>query len=94
MMVSENWADDTDIQAAGTHIEIVEDFCYLGSYISNNSSCEKDMKVRIGKAAASFGRLSNMYGRVRLLAKLSKSSYTKRSYCPYYCIALNCGPSQ
>ena len=41
VMVSENWVDDTDIQAAGTHIEVVEDFCYLGSYISNNSSCER-----------------------------------------------------
>ena len=61
VMVSENWVDDTDIQAAGTHIEMVEDFCYLGSYISNNSSCEKDMKVRIGKAAASFARLSNIW---------------------------------
>jgi hypothetical protein len=61
VMVSENWVDDSDIQAAGTHIKVVEDFCYLGSYISNNSSCEEDIKVRIGKAAASFGRLSNIW---------------------------------
>jgi len=28
----------------------VDDFCYLGSYISHNGSCEKDVRVRIGKA--------------------------------------------
>ena len=40
---------------------MVEDFCYLGSYISSNGSCEKDVKVRIGKAAATFGKLSDIW---------------------------------
>lgn len=61
VMVGDNWEGDTGIQAAGTRIEVVKDFCYLGSYISSNGSCEKDVKVRIGKAAASFGKLSNVW---------------------------------
>jgi len=34
------WNDRTDIQDAGSDIEKVDDFCYLGSYISHNGSCE------------------------------------------------------
>jgi len=37
-------------------IELVNDFCYLGSHMSYNGSCEKDVKVRIGKAASLFGK--------------------------------------
>jgi len=46
-----------DIQAAGMDLEAVSDFCYLGSYISYNRSCEKDVRVRIGKAAAVFEKM-------------------------------------
>ena len=46
----------TDIQAAGSDIEKVDNFCYLGSYISHNGGCEKDVRVRIGKATAEFGK--------------------------------------
>ena len=53
-MVGGNFVDSTDIQAAGTHLEVVDDFCYLGSYIAGNGSCEKEVKVRIGKATASL----------------------------------------
>ena len=38
-----NGVNETEIQAAA-HIEVVEDFCYLGSYISSNGSCEKDVR--------------------------------------------------
>ena len=29
-------------------MEVVDEFCYLGSYISHNGNCEKEVKVRIG----------------------------------------------
>jgi len=48
------WNDRTDIQATGSDIEKVDDFCYLGSYILHNGSCEKDVRVRTGKATAVF----------------------------------------
>jgi len=31
-MVSNNWEDSTVITAEGTNAEVVEDFCYMGSY--------------------------------------------------------------
>jgi len=30
-----------------------DQLCYVGSYVSFNGSCAKDVKIRIGKAAAS-----------------------------------------
>jgi len=53
--------DRTDIQATGSDIEKVDDFCYLGSYISHNGSCEKDVRVRIGKATAVFGKMRKIW---------------------------------
>jgi len=44
------WNDRTDIQATGSDIEKVDDFCYLGSYISHNGSCEKVVRVQTGGA--------------------------------------------
>jgi len=53
-------------------VEMVEDFCYLGSYISRTESCDKECMVRIGKAASSFGRLSNIWKNrnIRLTVKI------------------------
>jgi len=61
LMTTSVWSDRSDIQAAGSVIEKVDDFCYLGSYLSSNGSCEKNVKVRIGKAAAVFGKMRNIW---------------------------------
>ena len=48
-MTTSVWNDRFDIQAAGSNIEKADDFCYLGSYISQkwqNGSCEKDVKLQ------------------------------------------------
>src|SRR6218665_354148 len=42
-------------------IEEVEDFFCLGSVMSSNSSCDKEIKTRMGKANAVFGRLEKMW---------------------------------
>jgi len=62
-----------DIQAAGMDLEAVSDICYLGSHISYNGSCETDVSVHIGKAAAVFAKMrgvwksSNISLRVKML---------------------------
>jgi len=38
------------IHTAEMALELVGDFCYINSYISYSGSCEKNGKVRIGKA--------------------------------------------
>ena len=61
IMVSNNWEDSTVRTAEGTNVEVVEDFCYLGSYLSRTGNCDKECMIRIGKAASVFGRLVNIW---------------------------------
>jgi len=42
-------------------LEAVGDFCNLGSHISYNGSCEKNVRVRIEKVAAVFGSVSGVW---------------------------------
>ena len=53
-------------------MEVVDEFCYLGSYISQNDNCEKDVKVCIGKASAIFGKMKKVWRHkhINLLTKL------------------------
>jgi len=61
IMVSNNWEDSTVITAEGTNVEVVEDFSYLGSYLSRTGNCDKECMIRIRKAASVFGRLVNIW---------------------------------
>jgi len=49
------------IQAAEIDLEAVSDFCYLGSHISYNRNCEKDVKVCNVKVAAVFGKMRGVW---------------------------------
>jgi len=40
---------------------VVDEFCYLGSYISHNGNCEKEVKVRIGRASSVFGKMKKVW---------------------------------
>jgi len=61
VMTTSAWNDRSDIQVEERDLELVSDFCYLGSYISFNGSCEKDVKVHIGKAATVFGKMKKIW---------------------------------
>jgi len=50
LMVVGNMSDKRCIMADGQIVETVEEFFYLGSVISDTSSCDKDIKTRLGKA--------------------------------------------
>ena len=49
------------ISINGEDIEIVEDFFYLGSFISDNSNCDKEIRSRFAKANSIFGRLGKIW---------------------------------
>ena len=57
-------------------LEVVHDFVYLGSTISDTLSLDVELDKRIGKAATMFSRLTK---RVRLNKKLT--AYTKIQVC-------------
>jgi len=67
VMVSGGWEGNADIYASGANIETVENFCYLGSYISSTGNCDQEVNVRIGKAAGIFSKL----GKLRKSTKIS-----------------------
>ena len=52
---------EQNLQAERSTMEQVPEFCYLGSVISRDSSSDKDIKTRLGKANANFGRLNNIW---------------------------------
>ena len=63
------------IQAGGEQVEEVEQFCYLGSVITNDSSCDKEIKTRLGKANTTFGRLTNIWRNKSLNVKVKVRLY-------------------
>ena len=75
VMTTSAWNDGSDIHAAGADLELVRDFCYLGSYISDNGSCENDVKVRIGKAAAVFGKMKKIWRNNKISLKIKTRLY-------------------
>jgi hypothetical protein len=49
------------ISIGGKPVEEVGEFCYLGSVIAGDGSCDKDIRTRLGKANSTFGRLTNIW---------------------------------
>jgi len=50
-----------NITVSVSTVETVNEFCYLGSIIQDDSSCDKDIRARLGKANGVFGRLTNIW---------------------------------
>ena len=61
LKVVRNVTDKGYIRAGGQVVETLEDFCYLGSVMSDNSSCDKNIKTRLRKANSVFGRLNTIW---------------------------------
>jgi len=50
-----------NIIVSGNTVETIDEFCCLGSIIQDNSSCDKDIGARLGKANGVLGRLTNIW---------------------------------
>jgi hypothetical protein len=61
-----SFKETESIQVGGGQIENVEEFCYLGSVISRDGSCDKEIRTRMAKANTTFGRLTNIWKSKRL----------------------------
>ena len=51
--VSDTW----QLTINGKPADGVDECCYLGSVVTNTSSCNKEIRTRIGKANSAFKRL-------------------------------------
>ncbi|KAI0208446.1 hypothetical protein LSAT2_006873, partial [Lamellibrachia satsuma] len=77
-------------------LEVVEDFTYLGSNISNNLSLDKEINRRIGKAACTMAKLTKRVWENKMLTEntkmriyqacvLSTLLYGSESWTTYMC---------
>ena len=66
------WEEDKVVKIKEQEIEQASAFCYLGSYLSYDSSCDKESKVRIGTWNAAFESLNHIWKRklIKLKAKI------------------------
>ena len=51
---------DSGITLKGNPIKQVENFKYLGTWITNDGECDKEIKTRIAMAKETFYKLSNI----------------------------------
>src|SRR6218665_1093581 len=56
-----NEAEDEKIMIDGREVESVDAFCYLGSLMAADSSCDIEIKVCTGRANATFGRIHRIW---------------------------------
>ena len=59
--ILETLTSPNTITLNGNDIEKVNNFTYLGSYISNDGNIIKEVKIRIAKAAAIFRKLNTIW---------------------------------
>ena len=50
MMIMGNLPQHGTVTVSGNTVENVDEFCYLGSIIQDDSGCDKDITARLGKA--------------------------------------------
>src|SRR3984885_2110199 len=69
------WLDTEEIMIENKEIEVVDTFCYLGSSMKADSSCDEEIRVRIGKANTAFGRLEKIWKTSGLSIKIKIRLY-------------------
>ena len=77
----------------GTKLNVVDEFCYLGSCLSSDGSLDKEIARRISKASSSFGRLWTRVWGVRGIKQATKIAVYKAIVLPsllYGCETWTC----
>jgi len=59
--MSINTTPTTPVTVNGRPLEFVQDFTYLGSFISKEHGGQKDTKARLSKARCAFAKLQNIW---------------------------------
>jgi len=80
------------ITVSDNTVENVTEFCYIGSIIQDDSSCDKDIRARLGKASGVFGRLTKIWRDNGLSTHTQKSDCMKRWSYLHYCMEQRHGP--
>ena len=67
--------EEVKITVGGNQLEQVPEFVYLGAVISEDGSCEADIKRRIGLAAGTFGSLTTVWKAKNITIKTKEKVY-------------------
>ena len=86
--------DTLPVQLIDGQIEIVRNFTYLGSNITDSGEVSDEVKCRISKAARAFGCLQNAIFQNRRISVETKKKCTGLQSCLYFCMELKHGPSK
>lgn len=60
IMMVRNWNEADRIMIDDIQVGPVDEFCYLGSLMTADSNCYKEVKKSTGKANAVFGKLKSL----------------------------------
>src|SRR5688572_29383529 len=73
MLISKYENSGSGITLKGNQIKQVENFKYLGTWITNDGKCDKEIKARIAMAKETFYKLTNIFHNhnIRLSTKLN-----------------------
>ena len=82
----------TPIKVEDKEVDTVEEFEYLGSLITWDNDCSKEIKRRIGKAYTGHSQVSKNCGTVRPLVWGPESKYSGHVYLASYCMPAKPGP--
>ena len=85
--------DTLPVQLIGGQIEIIRNFTYLGSNITDNGEVSDEAKCRISKAARAFDCLQNAIFKNCRISVETKGKSTGLQSCLYFCMELKHGPS-
>ena len=80
---------DCEITITGNPIKQVENFKYLGTWISNDGKCDKEIKARIAIAKEIFYKLTNIFLNHNIW--LSTKLNVLQTYIQFYFMAVNVG---
>jgi len=70
-----NWKSTGKIKVGSKEIEECHQFCYLGSIITNDGGCHREILVRMGKANSTFGRLGRIWASRKISVRVKIQLY-------------------
>jgi len=87
VMYDDSYSPDHVFTLDGNSLEAVEEYKYLGSYITKDNNINRDIDIRIGKAYGSFSGLDSIWRDKKISAKTKMKIYrcSVRSTLTYAC---------
>jgi len=70
-----NWTTSAKFKVESEILQECEEFCYLGSTISDDGGCVREIIIRLGKANSVFGRLRRIWASKKISVRVKVRKY-------------------